>query len=368
MGSKNRVTVIGELERRPTTAHDVARLAGVSQSAVSRVFTPGASVSPETRIKVMEAAKRLGYRPNQVARSLITRRSNIVGVAVPGTENPFYSAALDALSIALARIGYRVLLFSVDAIAGSDPILEEVLRYRVDALVLISTSLSSHFADECMQLGLPVVLLNRKTDSGLASSVTGDNLNGARMIAAFLLAGGHKRFAFVAGVEHSSTNRDREAGFLGYLSARKVRHIERRVGNYSTTGAEAAVRSLLELEKQPDAIFCANDHMALVAVNVAQVGFGLQPGRDISIVGFDNIDMAGWPLFGLTTYSQPIQTMVDQVISILERQLSGEAAVALQQLTEGELIVRTSARKPKTGLSRSGNEWVWCPRTELAVF
>ena len=356
------INMEAEPERRPATAYEVAELAGVSQSAVSRVFTPGASVSATMRAKVLDAAQQLGYRPNLVARSLITRRSSLIGVAVPGTANPFYQAALDALSASFARIGYRVLLFTSDPTAGSDPILDEVLRYRVDALVLISTSLSSHFADECLQLGLPVVMLNRKTDSDSVSSVTGDNRRGAKELAAFLLAGKHRRFAYVAGLEHSSTNRDREAGFLEGLAERKVRHVERVVGNYSTADTESAVRTLLSSATPPDAIFCANDYMALVAINLARAEFGLQVGSDVSIVGFDDIEMARWPLFGLTTYSQPVELMVRRVIEVVERQLSTAVTPAVQHIIDGELIVRGSARTPQTGVVRSADHWIWRSR------
>jgi DNA-binding LacI/PurR family transcriptional regulator len=364
---KTRLTKAARQPRHPTTAHEVARLAGVSQSAVSRTFTVGASVSAQTHAKVMHAAKELGYRPNMIARSLITRRSNTVGVVVPESENPFYYAALNALSVRFAEIGYRVLLFTVAPMAGTDPILEEVLRYRVDGLVLISTSLSSHFADECMQLGLPVVHFNRTTDSCSASSVTGDNLNGGRLVAAFLVAGGHRRFAFVAGLAHSSTNRDREAGFIGYLRERKVAHVEYRAGNYLTTDARSAVQSLLSMENRPEAIFCASDHMALVALDVAKVDFGLTPGKDVSIVGFDNIDLASWPIFGLTTYSQQIDAMVDNTIRILERHFMGNAPPAAHHVAPGQLIVRTSARKPKTGLTQSNGQWIWQPRKSTAA-
>jgi DNA-binding LacI/PurR family transcriptional regulator len=322
-----------EPERSPATAYEVAELAGVSQSAVSRVFTPGASVSAGMREKVLDAVQRLGYRPNLVAGSLITRRLSLIGVAVPGTANPFYQAALDALSAAFARIGYRVLLFTSDPLAGSDPILEEVLRYRVDALVLISTSLSSHFADECLQLSVPVVMLNRKTDGDSVTSVTGANRRGAKELAAFLLAGKHRCFAYVAGLEHSSTNRDREAGFLEGLAERKVRHVERVVGNYSPVDTESAVRKLLSSATPSDAIFCANDYMALVAINLARTEFRLNVVVDVSIVGFDDIEMALWPIFGLTNYSQPLEVMVQRVVqvrtnwAVLSRQIRYEAPV-----------------------------------------
>ena len=344
--------------RPHTTAVDVARIAGVSQSAVSRAFTPGASVAPETRKLIRAAANKLGYRPNLVARSLITRRSNLVGVVVPGTENPFYGSALDELSFGLAKFGLKVLLFSTDPATGSDPVVDEVLNYRVDALVLISTTLSSHLSEECQQLGLPVVMLNRKTDSGSTSNVTGDNRRGSQLIAEFLLAAGHKRFAFLAGLEHSSTSRDREEGFMSKLVGGQV---ERRVANYNFSASEEATRSLLSARLRPDAIFCANDYMALAALGVAQFEFGLQPGRDISIVGFDDIEMSAWPQFSLTTYSQPVSQMVGLVIEVLRTHLSDPSAPSQRQVVAGELIVRGSSRLPKKGLRQSGEKLIWSP-------
>ena len=332
--------------RRPATAHEVAKLAGVSQSAVSRVFTPGASASPATRERVLAAAEQLGYRPNLVARSLIMGRSYLVGVVVPGNGNPFYQQALEQLSAAFATQGYRVLLFTTDQDMPSDPVLEEVLRYKVDALVLVSTGLSSRFAEECLQIGLPVVMFNRKTDSDASSSVTGENRKGGKRVAEFLLAGGHRRFAYIAGLEQSSTSRDREAGFTQCLAKHGIQQIERQVGGYSAAGAERAIRALLSLKRAPDAVFCANDHMALIAISIARGEFGLEPGTDLSIVGFDDILMGAWPIFGLTTYSQPVGRMVERTVEIVLRQLADQPAAPVQDVVSGQLIVRDSARKP----------------------
>ncbi|WP_414447176.1 LacI family DNA-binding transcriptional regulator [Burkholderia sp. 22PA0099] len=352
----------GTSPRRPATAHEVARLAGVSQSAVSRVFTPGASVAPATRERVIAAAGQLGYRPNLVARSLITRRSNVIGVVVPANGNPFYQRALERLSAAFARAGYRALLFPTDARAGADPILEDVLRYRVDALVLISTSFSSRFADECLQIGLPVVMFNRKTDSTAASSVTGQNRDGAERLAEFLVAGGHARFAYLAGLAQSSTNRDREEGFKAGLARHGVKRIQQEAGDYSADGAERAARALLGAKRPPDAIFCANDHMALVAISVARAEFGLTVGEDVSIVGFDDIDMGRWPLFGLTTYSQPLDEMVERAARLVLQQLADAQAPTVQEVVAGELIVRDSARLPASGLEARDGRRVWVGR------
>ena len=157
---------------------------------MSRVFTPGASVSDRTRAKVVAAAATLGYRPNLIASSLITGKSRIVGVVVPGLTNPFYAALVDTLSDALSVREYRVMVFTARHGTSADPILEEILRYRLDALVLVSAQLSSRLAEECAEVGLPVVMVNRKTDSEAVSSVTGDNRAGAACIGSFLVAGG----------------------------------------------------------------------------------------------------------------------------------------------------------------------------------
>lgn len=351
---------ITERGRRPVTAHDVARLAGVSQSAVSRTFTKGASVSPDTRRKVEEAAASLGYRPNLLARSLITRRSSLIGVAIPGMANPFYARVLESLSAAFEQLGYRILLFSMANNEDSDPVLEEILRYQIDGLVLVSASLSSRFAEECRTIGLPVVLFNRTNDSTSVSSVTSDNLTGSRTIARFLLAGGHQRLAFVAGKQSSSTNRDREAGFTGYLQEQGQPLPLREVGDYTFDGAIAATRRLLDLDLPPDAIFCANDLMALAAINACHER-GMQPGRDVSIVGFDDLPQGQWPIFGLTTFEQPLAEMIGRAVNIICAQLADPGISAIQEVLPGKMIVRRTAREPASGVIEVNGERLWRP-------
>lgn len=351
--------------RRAVTAHDVARLAKVSQAAVSRTFTKGASVSEETRLKVLEAARQLGYRPNLVARSLITRRSSMIGIVVPGLENSFYAVALQTLSSELARHGYRAILFTSPLGMHSDPVLEDVLRYQVDGLVLVSTSLSSAFADECRQMGVPVVLLNRRTQSETASSVTGDNVAGSRRIAEFLLAGGHRRLAFVAGLEDSSTSQEREEGFTRVLHEAGLGAPLRLIGGYTADGAIAATRSLLSSDP-PDAIFYANDHMAIAGMNIAHSEFNADIGRTLSIIGFDDTDLAAWPMLSLTTYQQPVREMARRAAIRVVAEIGGTATDMIHDIVPGELVLRKSARRPLTGLFRQmAGETVWSPKDEV---
>ncbi|WDS35036.1 LacI family DNA-binding transcriptional regulator [Pseudoxanthomonas sp.] len=335
---------------RPATASDVAELAEVSQSAVSRTFTPGASVSEITRARVLAAAAKLNYTPNHLARSLSTQRSQIVGVALTYLDNQFYPQVLQRLSDELGKAGYRVLLFITHGRSEADPALEELLRYRVDALILASTSLSSRLAAECARVGVPVVMFNTVDADSTTPGVSGSNVLGGRTIASYLATGGHQRFAFLAGASESSTTRERERGFVERLAELGHPRPRREEGYYTFDGALAATRRLLKPAQRPDAIFCANDHMAMAALQVARIEFGLEPGRDVSIVGFDDVDIARWPGFSLTTYSQPAASMVTETIRILRQLLAGKPPAQQRTQVPGRLIVRGSARQPATGV------------------
>ena len=316
----------------------------MSQSAVSRAFTVGASVAPETREKIVAVAERLGYRPNLLARSLINGRSNIVGVGVGSLHNPFFVEMLELLSRALDAAGVRLLLFPAEQGDGPEPSLHEILHYRLHALVLLSVNFSSSLADECRRARVPVVLVNRTVREDSVSSVTCDNALGARTIAAHLLAGGHRKIAFIAGSANSSTNQERESAFADYLAKNGNTVRWREEGHFAFDPAMAATRRLLTGEDKPDAIFCANDTMAIAAINVAHVEFGMDVGKEISIVGYDDVPLAAWPAFSLTTYSQPAQLMVDETLDLI-RHLRDDPDRHSHRTLTGSLVVRGSSRR-----------------------
>lgn len=347
-----------------TTSFEVARAAGVSQSAVSRAFTPGASIAEGTRKKVLKAAKALGYRPNAIARSLTTSKSRIIAVVIAYFDNQFYPDLLGELSRKLHAQGYQILLFTGFLDRDSDDLLAQVLQYQVDGIILLSTTLSSHFSDQCAAIGVPVVLVNRTTAEDNVSSVTCDNLKGGELVAEFLLAGGHKRFAYVAGTPNSSTNRDREFGYFGALRRANIHDPLRVEGHYRWEGAVMATRKLLTGRNKPDAIFCANDHMALAAMDVARHEFGLQIPTDLSVVGFDDVGAARWPSYDLTTVEQPVILMAGGAVQLLLGQLSGDMPAPSHTTLQSNLVVRSSARLPTTGLATVGDRRLWSRKLE----
>jgi DNA-binding LacI/PurR family transcriptional regulator len=330
------------------TSAEVARLAGVSQSAVSRVFTPGASVSAKTMEKVRAAAEELGYRPNVLARSLITGRTRIIGLVVAYLENQFYPMALELLSRALQARGYHILVFmaenSTERVAQ---VMSELLDYQVDGIITASVAMSNDLTTRCDGAGIPVVMFNRGQDDARLSEVTSDNVNGARRAAEFLIKGGHKRIAHVMGWQGSSTGRDRAEGFKQAMQAAGLQPFAMVDGTYSREKAAAVTRELCQGPERPDAIFVGNDHMAFAVMDTLRHELGLRVPQDVSVVGYDDVPMAAWPAYGLTTIRQPVNRMVEAIVAALLNQIEGGSSAPTKVKINGPLMVRTSARIPE---------------------
>jgi DNA-binding LacI/PurR family transcriptional regulator len=329
------------------TAQVVADLAKVSQSAVSRAFTPGASVAPETRDRILAAAKALGYRPNAIARSLITRRSRMIGLMMSYLENQFYPLVIERLSQILQQRGYHVLLFIGDT-DSSDDVITQLLQYQVEGLVMASTMLSSNIAQDCANAGIPVVMFNRVShkpsgDNLGVSEVTSDNFAGGQMAAKLLLDRGYKRLAYVTGLEDSSTNLDRERGFMSMLGQMGVCLHGRAVGHYSLIGAQNATRQLLQESVHPDGIFFSNDHMAMAGLDVIRGGSGLRVPQDIGVIGFDDVPQASWGSYQLTSVRQDVQAMVLATVELLNTGVkSDELPPARRVIISCKIVERAS--------------------------
>jgi DNA-binding LacI/PurR family transcriptional regulator len=325
------------------TSVDVARLANVSQSAVSRTFSPNGAVSAQTRERVLAAARQLGYTPNALARSLITRRTNIVGVVMADMTNPFYPTVLEELARQLAASGRQLLLLTTPPDREIDDLLPLLLQYQVDAVVIASATISSAMAGVLAGRGTPVVLFNRHVPGAAVSAVLCDNVEGGRLVANLLLDAGHRRLAYIAGKPDTSTNIDREKGFGDRLSERGATPLLREQGAYSYQAGYDAATRLLTRPDRPTAIFCANDIIALGALDAARSACGLRVPEDVSVIGFDDIPAAAWPSYQLTTIRQPVEQMVAIAIDLLGRSLDRPGAEPDVHLLRGVLVRRASA-------------------------
>ncbi len=347
-----------ESAHRAPTESDVAKLAGVSQSAVSRAFTPGASVAESTRKKILQAAQSLGYQPNLMARSLATRRSNIVALAISDLENPFYAHVVNELSDQLRETGRHILLFTTPPDKEVDPALERVLSYQVDAIILTATTASLELAMQCQKAGVPIVQINRESTLPGISTVRGENQRAANVVANFLAAAEHECFGFIGGTQTSNTSRIREDAFSGFLKERG-KQVQVAYGNYTFEDAATAAREMLGGPNPPDAIFCASDYMAFAVIDVAKREFGLRIPDDLSIVGFDDVPEASHSVYDLTTFSQPAGSLVAEAIDIIDAMIAEPARRAQRREVRGRLIVRGSTRMPDTGIVDKDGNKIW---------
>ena len=329
------------------TSLQVAKKAGVSQSAVSRVFTPGASASRATIDKVKKAANDLGYRPNVLARAMVSGKSRIIGVVVAYLENQFYPEALERLSNSLQAKGYHVLIFMAGKNMQSlDGVVEEILDYQVDGIVAASVAMSSTLAERCKFAGVPMVLFNRSQDLPSMSAVTSDNIAGGRKVAEFLISGNHKKIGYISGWEGASTQRDREAGFISCLANSGFTLHNRQVGNFVMEEAKEATRKMFSSDP-PDAVFVANDHMALAVMDTLRYEIGLKIPQDVSVIGYDDVPASAWPAYDLTTVRQPVNKMVQETVEILIEKINNTEIEPRRVKIDGPLIIRGSARLPE---------------------
>jgi len=302
------------LTSRPVTMQDIAKAAGVSQSTVSRVLndTPtSVPIAVETRERVQEVAKRLGYRPNPLARGLRGARTMLLGVIVREITDPFFSMAIEALSTeALAR-GYNVVLGSAHSKADEAIALRAVLETRhCDAIVLLGDMRDEpKFLEDLRASQTPIVALWHGTELEGVPTVNTDNRAG--MVAAIdhLIDHGHSRISFIGGRPLGDI-RERRTAFYEHLEERGIAVVEEYVQNVinDPNGGDAALRALVALDSPPTAVVCSTDHLATGVLHAA-ADLGLVVPRDLSVVGFDDIPMASFTVPSLTTVHMPVDEM-----------------------------------------------------------
>jgi DNA-binding LacI/PurR family transcriptional regulator len=332
--------------RRYPSSTDVARLAGVSQSAVSRAFSEGKSVSPETRSKVLKAAKKLGYSPNFIPRILLQHRSHLVAVVISGTSNPFYALALEEFTKALQKTGHQVLLIHIDSDHALDGVLPKLASYRVDAMVSALPVLSEEAAQSLARIRIPTISFNTPVKNAWIASICADSAGGAAAIADLFVRRGATSFGFIAGSGRSHASKERLRGYRDALRKSGFTHIETATGGYHYDGGYRAVLSFHERGHMPGAIFCANDLMALGALDALRSTLKLRVPEDVMVAGFDDVPEASWRSYGLTTIVQDCRMMVaDAVVVLQEMMSSGRSAGGILRVVPCKLIERSTTTR-----------------------
>lgn len=337
------------------TGHDVARLAGVSQATVSRVLRQDPKVRPETRERVLRVVAETRYQPNAAARAFRTSRSGAIGVVVARLSYHFFPAMLEAIGARLSALGQRMIVW--DGEYGGELQAAQALRQGVvDGVILTASTAESEFLTHVAAPDAPVVLVNRTVSDYPSDQVSSDNVGGGARVAEYLLGGQRRNIALIGGIHRASTIRDREHGFREALrrAGRDLpSHYYQRSETFTyKSGQEAAIR-LLELQQPPDAIFCVNDVLAAGAMDGARAQ-GARVPEDLWVVGYDDIELASWGAYELTTVRQPVQEMVVRAIELLQSKIEDRTLPLRRECFANELVIRRSTgRAPFGAASRA---------------
>ncbi len=331
------------------SAADVARRAGVSRSAVSRTFTDGASVSPETRKKVLRAAEELHYHVNFLARGLSKEESRPVCILVSNLHKPYHAQLLDHLTNALQKIQRISIIINVgDDPAAAERALEQTLNYRAAATLVMSGAPPAPMVSRCVELGQRVILINRADNLPDVQHIAIDYETAMRTAVQMFLRAGCRRIALVSRAMRTPSLQAREDYFCQFLQAEGIQPLVWRGLSTTYQTGQQAMRELLVGLDPPDGVFCINDLMACGCIDAARHDFGLRLPDDLCILGFDDIAQAAWAGYDLTTFAQPYaeiaQTAVD---SLTQPEINQHRRITLTARPIWRGTMRASAA-PKT--------------------
>lgn len=325
------------------TAKQVAHAAGVSVAAVSRAFTPGASLNAEKKKRILALAEKIGYvsparrTANAIARGTVT-------LVAGDLLNPFYPLVVDTLAKILQESGRRLLVYALPAKTNVDTITDQILAARPSGIIVTSTYLTSEMTRACRQHRIKVVLLNRVQRDIRTNAVTCDNYQGGRDVARLLIDKGYEKIGFIGGLINTSTHMERVRGFQDVLAECGRSIHTQAFGDFNYQAGYNAGKSVLSVANPPDALFCCNDITALAVIDSTRE-LGIRVPEDLAIVGFDDIPMASWNPYQLTTVRQPVERMVQEALDLIDDHTIKPSGDGTTRMLPGALILRRSTQR-----------------------
>lgn len=316
------------MKKPPVTAEDVALYTGVSRSTVSRVFSNDSLVKKSTQTKVLKAAEKLGYQPNAFAKALISRRSPIVGIIINELNNPLQAVLHVALTSRLQAAGYVPMTAQLGTNSSIDEAVSMFRRYQVGAVLLTSMVIDQKLINTCHEAGLLVGLLNRVDETGGTASVCADMGQGGRLAAEHVVSRGYSKIAIIEGHHESWTRKARLTGQIAGLEEANMSPLAILPGDYTYESGAKAAHALLSKGERPDAVICANDLTAMGFMDTARLQYGSRIPKDLAVIGFDDIPMANWDSFNLTTVRLPVNKMLDRMIDLIDRLLLDQTQIS----------------------------------------
>ena len=331
---------------RKVTSVDVAKHAGVSRSAVSRTFTPNASVSADTREKVLKSAAQLGYRVNKLASSLTNNRSDLVGIVASNIDNPFRIKQIEALSRELMRHNLKPILLVVEGSEDLSRIIGMLLEYNVSGVIVTSDTPPQSICEECVALGVPMVLVNKAQSNVAVDRVLLDNEKSGKLAAQELYDTGCRTMAIVTTEQPSYSLRVRTESFVSHCDAlgiKKVTFFRGEQQDYQ--GGQRAGQQLQSSHESIQGVFCVSDYLALGFMDQLRMVAGNPSLSALKIVSCDDIAQASWPIYDLSTIRQDTTILAQNVVSVLQQRISNPSAAAAVKILDVTLVKRSSTRK-----------------------
>lgn len=328
------------------TSRDVARLAGVSQATVSRALAHSPKVTAETLARVQAAMDSLNYVPHAGAQAMKTRHTNVIGVVVAELTNPFYPEVLDELTKELDAAGYRVVIWNAGGGRHHDA-LKAIRERAVDGVIFTTATEDSAALHAALDMGSPMVFINRVVPDLDCDQVTSDNVSGGAAVADYLIDSGRTRAAFIGGPKNTSTSQDRRRGFLDRMAERGCPLANDRLfqGDFSHDQSFQIMNDLISSQVAVDAVFCANDFMAFGALDAVH-SRGLSVADDVWVIGYDDVEISAWASLNLTTVRQPSREMARAGARMLLQRLASPQIATQHVVFPSELVIRASARAP----------------------
>ncbi|GII29045.1 substrate-binding domain-containing protein [Planotetraspora mira] len=323
----------------------VAELAGVSATTVSHTLNGRRPVAESTRRRVLDAIERLGYRPNVLARGLRTSRSQTIGLVIPDITNPFYPALARGLQDVLGPAGYDEIISNTDGDRDLErAAIEQMIARQVDGLAFAVFHTHAEDLLPAIEAGIPVVRLGGRLVQEGVDVVHSDDEGGAAEATRYLLARGYRRIGFVCGPQAEGPAAERVAGYRAALAEAGAPADPRLVvhTHFSRAGGQEGAAVLLDLSEPPDAVLCANDIMAIGALETAALR-GLRVPDDLAVMGFDDIEAAGLISPGLTTMANPAREIGQACARLLLDRLSGRAEGYREVVIPARFVRRQSA-------------------------
>lgn len=326
---------------------DIARLAGVSHSTVSRALRNSPLIPHRTAQRIQKIAKEAGYSASAVARSLVTRKTHTLGVVVTSIADPFNGEVVNGIEEVANRHGYSVILANSQANPDREVmVVRSFGERRVDGILVASSRVGALYVPLLSELKIPIVLINNQHPSEFVHSIMIDNVQGAYDLTRHLIGLGHKRIAYLGDRFGLQSDAQRFRGFEKAMNeaALPVRKTLVARGDGKPQGAMEAAKELLSRRDRPTAIFCYNDMSALGVLQAANAGSIVVP-RDLSIAGFDDIFFASLLNPPLTTVRQPKKQLGERATELVLALLNGQNAEKSVWI-RGEMVVRGSTAKP----------------------